>query len=172
MVVLEGPDCSGKSTFGEFLSIIFRKKLVHAGSHPEGKEDARDRMVRDLKRMSDRSLMDRSFLISESVYSQVFDRPDIRKEHSWKRMIEISPIVVYCRPPLDVILDTDHVLKDHDDEEKLKVIIENTERIVGIYDEVMDQLSKEITVIMYDYTQVSTTQEIVKTLTERNLFDA
>lgn len=111
MVIVEGPDGSGKTTLVE--------KLAHDLDVPIAARvvSQQTRPMEDLKRWTEVNLeggfqqviFDRHRLISDPIYRSVLGNhnpslydPDwlMRK---WTQLVDIRPLVIFCLPPLEVV---------------------------------------------------------------------
>lgn len=115
-IVLEGPDNSGKSTVAKKLNDIFGWPILHAGG-PATKEDVDVRLATDLANMTlkDR-IMDRSCIISESIYGPIcrdtslFDATEWYKKIQALDMLDPDLLIVFC------VADSEHLLNDTRDQ--------------------------------------------------------
>lgn len=155
MIVIEGPDNSGKSTFAAHLSYEFGIPVYHAGGPPASKKEIFGR-VNFILENHNKFIFDRIPLISEPVYcilrggQNLFEGEEA--EELYRRLRDINPLVIYCRPPDDIVLDmSNHKVKAHDSAEHLRQVTENSKKLMHRYDEVIDmpQLPSYYT---YDYT--------------------
>ena len=151
MIIVEGPDGSGKSTLVE---------LIRQKSHrffwlmrPSGPPKSRQDILRTLHWVRLRQpelsiLLDRHPAISEPIYGPRlrglnkipdFDSPEGRKILLWG-----TNVIVYCRPALPVIVSNCF------SSFQLEGVREQIEDIVGAYDRMMQELSASFRVLKYD----------------------
>lgn len=150
-IILEGFDNSGKSTLAKSLAW----PVVHPGPRPASP-------VEESKCLGDQHLqvfkdvvMDRVTAISQMAYTGDFT--EIRKKYA-QQMAKYG-VLVYCRPPIEVIRNFDnHEIKSHDDEKWIQYIQENAIVIVARYDVIMSSLPH----VVYDWTNPSA--EVINTL--------
>lgn len=143
-IILEGFDNSGKST----LAASFGLEIVHPGPRPKNDMEVQQCLEHQLKICGDPIVMDRVTAISQPCYSEHFSL----KYHDYVMKMADTPfcIIVYCRPPLEVIQNfSRHIAKDYDDVAKTQWLFDNSERIVGNYDRYMSMIPH----IKYDYTR-------------------
>lgn len=150
MIILEGPDGSGKSTLAGMLADELNLPLVHSGGRVLTKED-RDRRMQEVLD-SPHQVRDRVACISEQVYGPILRRSNIFAGTDWlhRLMEERRPLVIYCRPPIPVLmrLENHRVKEEHEDEEHVKQVVENQMLLIQGYDHLM----QHVTCIKYDYT--------------------
>lgn len=139
-IVLEGPDNSGKSTLAKRLSRETGWPIVHSGG-PGKVEDFAERLLKDIDNMQRNVIMDRSFIISDSIYSpacrqtRLFDpRPWFRKIQALDQ-IQSNFLLVFCTAPTSVLLDmSTHIVKPHETREHVAHVMQNKEQICREYD--------------------------------------
>ena len=142
-IIVEGFDNSGKSTLAASLG----RPVVHPGPRP-GPSEELDYLVEQLRTSVHPVTMDRVTAISQPCYGDIaslpFYLPYVRK------MLDSYPcILIYCRPPTEVIKDfSNHVVKSYDDENKVRWLQDNADRIIANYDHVMAKIPH----LRYDYT--------------------
>lgn len=92
--------------------------------------------------------MDRVTCISTPMYTGKWKD---KYEMSLECMIETPHcILIYCRPPIERILDfTGHVAKSYDDEQKIRWLIDNARNIVRRYDQFFEE---NVPHMVWDYT--------------------
>lgn len=143
-IILEGFDGSGKST----LAASFGLEIVHPGPRPKTDTEVQQCLEHQLKICGDPIVMDRVTAISQPCYSEQFSL----KYHDYVMRMANTPhcIIVYCRPPTEVIKDfSNHVIKDYDDEAKVRWLKENADRIIKQYDHYFSMIPH----FKYDYTR-------------------
>lgn len=163
MIILEGPDSSGKTTLAHALSEIFNLPVHHFGGPPEDPAELRDRIEFMFDEHSDR-IFDRIPLISEQVFSILRNWNGMnvltKANAYYVRLLEIRPILIYCRPPEDKLVHCYHEIKEYDSEDHIKAVEANKKALMERYDFVMDSdLLPDY--IVYDYTK-DTFSELVK----------
>lgn len=141
-IILEGMDGGGKST----LAASFGLDVVHPGPRPTSKLEEARCISRQLVYSRRMLVMDRVTAISTPCYTGNFSSLYRRAVDA---MIRCGAVIVYCRPPIEIIKDfSRHVIKSYDDETKLKWIHDHAEEIVGRYDIYMSAFPH----MRYDYT--------------------
>lgn len=139
MLIFEGPDNSGKSTVSSYISHELGIPLHHFGKPPKTIDELKNR-IDFMFNNHDRYIFDRIPLISEQVYSILRDvnLMSVIDEAGWhyNRLRSLNPIIIYCRPPLEVILEK-HQGKDYDSPEHLKSVEKKAIELIKRYDQVM-----------------------------------
>ncbi len=155
-VILEGFDNSGKSTLAEMLKLDAEATVYYPGPKPVGIRAIRRQMRQQADWASEpNAVLDRVTIFSQSAYSLGDTRQvlqlmfaSLMEMGAFMRTIDNS-LVVYCRPPIEKILDfSTHQIKSYDDHKKLKWLDANAERIVQRY----DNLFKSFPHVVWDYT--------------------
>jgi len=173
MIILEGPDSSGKTTLAHALSEVLGIPIHHFGGPPEDPAELSKR-IEFMFDNSDHLIFDRVPLISEQVFSILRNWNGMniltRSNAYYVRLQKINPIIVYCRPPADSLIHCNHEIKGHDTEEHIKAVEANRGVLLERYDYVMnsDLLPRYW---KYDYTKNNLSEliELVKTtIKERN----
>jgi hypothetical protein len=157
MLIIEGPDGSGKTTLAIFLHTLTRLPVHHAGGPPRDKQEFLDRV--DYIKNNKGGIFDRFPPISEYVYGGLRSNPLFSDSEllDLQRSVE-KWIIVYCRPPLLVIKGNalaQSAERPHKNSNHLEMIKANILWIVEQYDAVFKHLESEgdQLIIRYDYTQ-------------------
>lgn len=155
-VIVEGPDNSGKSTLCAALRTHFPLvAFQHSGGPPKDEGEFFSRINRLLSHKKP-VIFDRFPIISDHVYGPVVRGEDIFKGN-WEgyvnRMMARRPIIIYCRPPNDVLMRgmDNHPVKEHETAEHVERVKRNALELIRRYDVVMGQLVCH----HYDFTQGS-----------------
>lgn len=154
MFIVEGPDNSGKSTLVDFIARMLDIPKMHSGGPGKDTYEFFSR-CRRLINYPDHVVFDRFPVISEHVYAPILRGVDTFGGNNpiWRHeLLKRMPIIIYCRPPLDVLLDLDnHPVKvEHEDAEHVESVKRNALRLAQRYDEVIIQDYPNA--IYYDYT--------------------
>ena len=161
MILLEGPDGSGKSTIGRKLSGATGWPLVHSGGPPGSEDEARARIHSQLSLKG--TILDRSVCTSELIYgpivrgSMVIDPNEL-----WigiNSMINRGWIMVYCRPSLDILEEyakskMEELIKEEGKSwktpEHVEAVKNNIAWITRAYDELIPELrSRGMTILIH-----------------------
>jgi adenylate kinase family enzyme len=101
MIILEGPDGSGKSTLGFKISEEIGLPIIHSGGPPKSEEELTLRVIYS----QDNSLLDRHPYLSEIIYGTLNGRtPMITFDKTWLWLSNNKPLIIYCSPGLDYLL--------------------------------------------------------------------
>lgn len=153
MIVAEGADGSGKTTLLERIAERTGRQIIHVGGPPESLDDIIQRMGHQI--MNPDALHDRTPLISELVYSdESLLTPDA--VDYWAAIYRgAGVVVVYCRPPNEIILETVAAAsvagKPYKSTEHLDAVKQRIETIVSNYDRVIQNMVfRGITVLGYN----------------------
>lgn len=155
IVVVEGPDGSGKSTLIDNLRLTCSRHFVSLRrSGPPKNADELTSIIRWMTRM-EVSLVplicDRYPLISEPIYGNAIRGTNlldgIYDVDAQKAIFKSVDRVIYCRPPTSVIYHKIHA------NPQLKGVVEKIEEITQNYDHVMKLLAHwGVHVTWYDWT--------------------
>lgn len=170
MIIIEGPDSSGKSTLLNKLCQQFNYKpapKLYAG--PPTKLEHLTLTCELLTTLEGNYIFDRFPTISELVYGPIIRNKNLWDQdiNSWCRYndLVINHIIIYCRPPRDVLLNMEgHQLKDYDTKEHIQAIQKKQREIINAYDEVISCYGN---VIPYDYTNKGSYDHLITTLKEK-----
>lgn len=128
IIVLEGPDNSGKSTLAKELAAILGFDIIHSGGPEKYPGEIVDRIKAYQKK--DWVIFDRHPVISQSIYCSYTEQispPEELAEEFW----EAHPFVVYCQGRN---LEGHRINLDVDNNHHLNIIEENYEKICRSYD--------------------------------------
>jgi len=151
MIVVEGPDNAGKSTLIGKLSRTLGWNVYHPGGPPANAEEFLKQAISSLKYAHEKVIQDRSMIISDPVYSTVYPRNFSCDYHELivTLCVYVNPVIIYCRPPDEFMLDfSRHEIGENDDENQLITLHSNMPRIIQEYDMVMLSIQH----IKYDHT--------------------
>ena len=151
-LIIEGPDASGKSTLARLISLNSAMPLYLAGGKPRD-DDEMWRMINDQAKAADcDSIVDRVSCISQQVYRDgLFMREDLM---AIANDLAKKHVLVYCRPPMHVLMDpSKHEWKEYDTDEWKAQILANQATYVERYDLLMSKLP----CIIFDWTAESST---------------
>lgn len=153
MIILEGPDNSGKTTLGQRLETALGVTLIHS-TRPPADASSSDLIEHAVLQVEPRRvIMDRNYLISELVYGTILrGGPALGRERHLKLMndmLELGHIlIIYCRPSADTILDNGN-------RQQMIGVIEAHGKIISNYDRLMGQLGilKGKNLIRFNYEE-------------------
>lgn len=118
MIILEGPDCSGKTglahSIAEEFDVVYRRppSLDSVKGVDEGVHRWWAQQFLGTQKYMDVGVYDRCFYISEPIYSSVMGRPPIcttlhMGDGIAKMRNFVRPLVIFCLPPWSKILSVD-----------------------------------------------------------------
>jgi len=160
MIIVDGPDGGGKTWLIKDLSRQLQKwtenlkvrepvKVIHSPGPLESgllewALDALDRAIEPV-------IFDRFPYFSEAVYGPILRHKSLISEMGFQelgiKLMTHEPLIVYCRPPLSVLLKTSQVMNQMDG------VIDNLKAIVKRYDQQLQYWMRDFRVFHYDFTQ-------------------
>jgi hypothetical protein len=156
MVIIEGPDGAGKSTLVKWLGEQVDRSFVARWNVPPRSRKQLERNLRASKllmKCGKKIIQDRSPWVTEPIYGALKQGP--YRTRTWSRyraqLKSSQPIIVYCRPPKEVI-------KEHattgssplDTPEYLNWIGDNIDTLIYLYDLFFESLQA----FNYDWTKL------------------
>ena len=161
MIILEGPDGSGKSVLGGILGRVLSAKLLHEGGPPQNYRGLTQRLRWQYNNFG--NIIDRSPIISERVYGPILRRstlasiPILDKWMKW--FIDAGWILIYCRPPDKVLLEYAEqdllriaATKAYKMEEHILGVKKNMPAIIAAYDETI-ALARKKGMVVFTYVR-------------------
>lgn len=149
MIILEGPDNSGKSTLGVTLAKALETTTRHSIRPAPGSTPLQclEHSARQLR--PQRVILDRVFAISESIYGPICRGQSAMERHTREAILDLYQrpyLIIYCRPRSKTILDN----KGRD---QMPGVLENHQKIIAAYDRIMLDISRfsKCRVIQYDW---------------------
>ena len=153
MIIIEGPDNSGKSTLCNQLSKHFQIEVIHSGGPGKDFEEIIHRTDSFISAHKQICIRDRFPAISDKVYASILrDGQTVFTDPVYKKYMEIligmHPVIILCWPEYGTMMN----LKTHqrglfDDDELWEGVKANQEKIIEMY----DNLFQEIPHIKYSY---------------------
>lgn len=126
LIILEGPDNSGKSTLAQYIAQHMHRTIV-ASEGPEKWPGEINERVRRYHQHRD-VIFDRHPCVSQPIYGQIRKNTMIEPE-LLREFYADAPIFVYCRGRgLE-----EHVLKAHDSLEHMQAVIEKHDWLCNEY---------------------------------------
>lgn len=155
-IILEGFDGSGKSTLAAKLGL----PILHAGGPPKDAVQLQMNLSEQLENCIHPVILDRVSCISHQVYGgHLFEDRLMMYLHAMLKTPKV--VLVYCRPPLEILVDfSNHEVKDHDTPEHLADIEANKLVYINRY----DLLMANVTHVKYDFTVHGNNQEFINGL--------
>lgn len=99
MIILEGPDSSGKTTLAERLSRDLRKTVVHSGGPPKSEPEMLYRIHTMIYRSSHDVIYDRCSIITDPIYAKALGRSTVITRVHELELSWLNPIIIQCRSP-------------------------------------------------------------------------
>jgi hypothetical protein len=151
MVIVEGMDNSGKTTLVQEIAGL-GARIVPSVGKPD-REQARLRM-QELLNETDAKVYDRFVAFSDEVYGRVLRGCNILDPDAYGAMLRVmraNALVIYCRPPDDVILN-------FGDRAQMEGVLERGSTLIRGYDRLFNLLEDwgyAGQIIRYDWTFTS-----------------
>lgn len=139
-IILEGPDNSGKSTLAKVLSELTGWPIEHSGG-PGKESDFQARLLRDIDLMQQKVIMDRSFIISDSIYSPACRGQSLFDPRPWYRKIQALDthdadfMLIFCTGATPM---TSHIVKPHETQAHVDAVLRNQQSIINRYQQVAE----------------------------------
>lgn len=148
MIILEGPDNSGKSTLGAKLAEFTGWPVVHSSSnHPKGPDEMYLVALEQL--VPKPQILDRVFSVSEAVYGPLIrgrNRVGVLNRVLLRTLVRSQNLIIYCRPPEMEILNTS--------KDEMDGVVENHAEIIRRYDKLFNTLDKcGASIYRHDHTR-------------------
>jgi predicted HAD superfamily Cof-like phosphohydrolase len=131
MIIIEGPDASGKSTLAQYIAQALNAPVQPSEGPPRFPGDIAQR-VKQYALLPPHTVFDRHPIISEEMYAYALRRPLDLPSTLVKQFYEAHHTIIYCDPPSDTNLPH-HQIKDHDSPEHVMAIADNYARLVEAY---------------------------------------
>lgn len=148
-IILEGFDNSGKSTLASYLSEKLKMPIHHPGGPPKNDDEAFKCLDEQIKLAKEPIIIDRVTSISRQCYdkNKLFN---VVLTDALKTLLnQPRAILVYCRPPTNVLHDwKGHETKDYDSTDHIEYIMDQADNIISNYDRLMAQVPH----ISHDWT--------------------
>ena len=159
MIIIEGPDNSGKTTL---INSLRKQGLNNIVTTYHPKDNAINFYI-NTSSVYQNLIVERHYL-SELVYSS-FKKDRTKYSSYFQYIIESSilsyfPIILYLRPPIE------EIYKNFKKEGDPYINESEIEHMVKLYDEIMNK--SVLSVIKYDYTQDNLNKIFTKVLNEHN----
>lgn len=151
MIVIEGMDNTGKTRLMESLIAEYGFDGIHSPG-PRDYDTVISWVIEAFNK--DRGipvLYDRFPLISEAVYG-----PTLRGKNIFEQSIlgstlmerfasEVRPLIIYCNPPAEIV-------KQWNDREQMEGVINNSEKLLKAYEDLMAAMKPRFSIISYNYS--------------------
>lgn len=164
MIVVEGFDCSGKSTLAARIGDMLGWPVLHAGGPPGSLSGVIEGLARCEERWCQPVIQDRITHISESAYSHLASPRTAACALTSIQHIPWTVMVIYCRPPTEFLLDAfqhAHTRQAWDTDAHLNQVRRDAQAIITFYDTVMAMVSHRCRVYTYDRSTDPTADAIL-----------
>lgn len=159
IIILEGPDGSGKTSLGEQIAPILNRQLIHSGGKPESVEKFHQRFFFAINN-SEKYIFDRFNHISELVYGLLLRGrsiiPSNRIYGQLQLLATLPTLIIYARPDKPTLFKRMQELnkKKHKEESLISAVASQSMAIIERYDLVMEDLSSILTIETYNHLEV------------------
>ena len=163
IIVLEGPDGSGKSTLGKQLTKSLEAEYRHSG-RPVSKQEI-ENLISDLEFLSWSKklyIIDRAPWISEFIYSNVMNQKLLTTPQRLMEAWTYPQQIIYCCPTGINESSVSLEKKEHKPPEYLGLVIGRHKRIVQRYEDFFDN-QKQLKMIRYNWKN-ETLEELIEKL--------
>lgn len=154
MIILEGPDLSGKSTIGARLEALTPRKVFHAGGPPKTMNETYTRILD----YPPGCVCDRHVAISEQIYGHLGTRVQMVETYTFDLWIAFNrPLILFCNPGLKHLLNNLKYLKIKPHKPKYHVNDVRTkfQKIYYKYQSVMKKLAVHTRVETIDFRTIT-----------------
>jgi hypothetical protein len=171
LIVVEGPDNTGKSTLVDQLQRHFCLPIIRPVSYnkvyDKGEQEVikyTEWMLKDFETSKQQTLIyDRHPLISANIYEKIIiNRNSILLNQRYNALTyefaKINPIIIYCRPSINTIFNWG-------DRSQMAGVKENITQLIQQYDYMIPRIkSYGFDVLYYDYTDAGAIEVLIKLL--------
>jgi hypothetical protein len=156
MIIVEGPDGAGKSTLVKWLNEQIEDSFVTRWNIPPKTKRQLDRNLEVswlLIKCGKSIIQDRSPWITEPIYNAL--KNGTNRKCTWlpyqMQLNSLQPIIIYCRPPYEVIREHAATGSSPLDTPKyLKWIGTNIDKLIALYDSFFAPMES----FVYDWTKL------------------
>jgi len=163
IIVLEGPDGSGKSTLSLQLEKDLGATLHRSPMLPS--QEVFDFVTEEQEYHAERKelhIHDRVTWISELIYSRALDRPVRLNLNKFNHYLDLPQIVVYCAPTGINKMNIDVGFKAHKSKDHLDAVMRNHTKIINMYEGFMGSNSVKFTgYIRYNWKHKGAYRELL-----------
>jgi len=161
ILILEGPDGSGKSYLIDYLTAKRSFSLIPTQGPPKSRGDLLHRMDRVISRaqQGEKILSDRFALFSEQVYGPIIRDNCLLTEYDiqtyTRRLLFNNTVILYCRPSNETLAKVELKKKPHKDEDHVHRVKSQFKLITQRYDQIIWSTEIYLPVIKYDRDQMT-----------------
>ena len=149
-IIVLGMDNTGKTTLCKNLKYFLNFDIVNSLPIKSTKFEIENYLIDKLTN-NDNLIFERFSLFDEMIYGKVLRNKSKFTFNSklYKIVKQIMPVIIYCRPEDEIILNWK-------DREQMNGIIENSKKLIVKWDELINKIEKKACfskLIKYDYTK-------------------
>ena len=145
IIVLEGPDGTGKSTLGYQLAKDLNAQYYHSGG-PKTLKELEDKMS-ELEIMAESSryyIVDRVPYISEMVYGYALRGSSLITASQHQRYKSLAKLYIFCKPSAKHNVQMSLDFKAHKPKIHTDLVIKNKDKIKDLYDSIFKKIPHTI----------------------------
>ena len=146
-LILEGCDCSGKTTLGREIQKMWSCKYVHTTQAPKG-ADTLVHFIGSIGNVRQPTIIDR-YHWSEEIYAKILREDSLLDDRDFGVLdgyiMAYNGIIVHCNPPLHIVLN--NIKEDKQGENH------NLQTATKVWHEYNKYPRTVLPIITYDYTQ-------------------
>lgn len=155
IIILEGPDNSGKTTLAKKLSLDTGFEVCHPGGPPKNINDALaccwQQSFAFIHSDHISFIYDRVTCISQRIYCGKSEYHDVF-DRLRRRITENNVLVVFCWPSVDRMRNfDDHITQAHETDEVVEHAKRNVDRIIAEYAIVKSEMLAEDSAKVFEY---------------------
>lgn len=168
-IILEGPDAAGKTTLGQKLQDN-GFDLIMSGGAPQNETELLEYCNMQLAHCGRRqAALDRISPISHPIYNPFYRGSKMIKEWLDRMINHRDTLIVYCRPPNEVMMRPEkHQWKDYDSDEHKQKILDGQMQFIQLYDDFFDKVPN----VQYDYTDNTSSLTLIELLIQSRTDDS
>lgn len=152
MIILEGPEGSGKSYLAKQLAEATNLPVHHFGGPPKSAEQHARQLQKSMELLKHPIIQDRSPWVSEPVYNVALlgNEHMVKWPHYWSGVLLSKMKIIYCRPPDETIqLNLCGTSKEYKTKDYEELIKKRSKVLIATYDLFMSKIKPWIS---YDWT--------------------
>lgn len=141
IIVLEGPDGTGKTTLGYQLAKDLNAQYYHSGG-PKTPKELEDKM-NELEIMAESSrcyIVDRVPYISEMVYGYALRGSSLITVLQHQKYKSLARLYIFCKPSAKHNVQMSLDFKAHKPKEHTDAVIKNKDKIKDLYDGIFKKI--------------------------------
>jgi len=173
MIVLEGPDGSGKSSLAKVLSDKLDRPIFHPGPKPFDDEALAKDEQTCITKLRQGFICDRITQISHYVYSRVIRKSCVVTDYELENFVNFAAdsgfIFIFCYPTDMISMVDNQTVEEHDTLEHLSKVRYNHVKLCVMYNHIYEVFKKHIPnkVFLYDYKKDNEFERLTNFLEEK-----